>query len=68
MTYVLPLSVAYFGYACASFYKGNKIWNFVKGILGLALGYLFFLIIVIIGFIVYFILNPELAKEFAPTA
>lgn len=63
MAYVLPLSVAYFGYSCASFYQGNKIWNFFKGILGLALGYIFFMLIFLIGMIVYLILNPELIEQ-----
>lgn len=61
--YLLPISIIYFAFACASFYPGNAIWNFIKAILGLALGYLLLMIVFLVGFIGYIALNPEVLEQ-----
>lgn len=47
------------------FYKGNKVWIFVKATLGMALGFLFFIIAVLAVAFIVLSLNPELVKGWA---
>jgi hypothetical protein len=47
------------------FYKGNKLWNFIKAIFSLILGFIFLLFFVVIVTIIFLVLNPEIAKEMA---
>ncbi len=63
--YITPVSYLYFAFVCANFYKGNKLWNFIKGLLVLILGLLLFMFaVMLITFTVAFI-NPELFKGLA---
>jgi len=65
--YIAPLSYLYFAFSCASFYKGSKIWNFFKGIIAMALGFVILMLIsMLVGIIVAFI-SPELFKGAATT-
>ncbi|GAA5039054.1 hypothetical protein GCM10011506_37730 [Marivirga lumbricoides] len=48
-----------------AFYKGNKLWNFIKAIISLVLGLVLLMILaMLIGFIAA-IINPEMMKGFA---
>ncbi|MEP2772611.1 MAG: DUF3667 domain-containing protein [Fulvivirga sp.] len=60
--YVTPISYIYFAFVCANFYKGNKIWNFIKGLLVFVFGLLLFMLVVMIGAFLLAIINPELFK------
>lgn len=62
-SWIQPLSMLYFGYACANFYKGSKIWNFVKGLLSYILGVLFFMLFLTAVVISLAKLNPELFQS-----
>lgn len=48
-----------------AFYKGNKLWNFIKAIIALILGFIFMFIFGILITIAIAILNPEMMKVFA---
>ncbi|MBK6263417.1 DUF3667 domain-containing protein [Marivirga sp. S37H4] len=59
------ITYLYLLFIIAAFYKGNKVWNFIKAIFSLILGLVFimlfsFLLIFVIG-----IVNPEMIKGFA---
>jgi len=64
ITYMLPFSITYFGYVCASFYPGNAFWNFVKSILGLLLGYVIMMFLFLIGLLTYIFSNPDIIEQF----
>lgn len=54
----------YFGYGCMTLFTHNKKWvAFIKGIFASLIAYLLFMLIFIVGMVVYMILNPELAKS-----
>lgn len=63
MSYLLPISILYFGFVCATFYSGNVVWNFIKSFLGLLLGYLILMILFMVGLIVYIFFNPEIIEQ-----
>ena len=63
---VMVISYLYYCWVCARFYTGNKVWNFIKGIFAMLLSFVFLMVFAIAGTIIYLILNPELAKQFAP--
>lgn len=46
------------------FYKGNKLWNFVKAILSIILGFIFLFLFIIASMMILFTLNPEMMKGF----
>lgn len=56
------ISYFYFAFVCSDFYPGNKIWNFVKGLLSVLAGYLFLILASIIISLIVFLLHPELIK------
>jgi hypothetical protein len=67
-TYLLPVSLLYFAFVCASFYSGNAIWNFIKAILGFLLGYIILMFVFAIGMIIYILLNPEILEQMGKPA
>lgn len=64
--YILPLSLLYFGYVCTDFYQGNKIWNFVKGILSYLIGLLLFMLLIIIVIVLVSRIDSELLQTIFP--
>lgn len=58
MNIVLVISLTYFALICGSFYKGNRIWNFIKGLLSQFLGFLFFFLFAMLVFIIIAFLIP----------
>lgn len=60
--YVAPISYLYFAFVCANFYKGNALWNFVKGLLSLILGFILFMLAVMIVAFLVGVINPDLFK------
>ncbi|MEM7109411.1 MAG: DUF3667 domain-containing protein [Bacteroidota bacterium] len=58
--------VVYFAWVCASFYAKNKVLGFIKGIFSVLFSYLIMIIIFVLSYFVYLLLNPELLKQFAP--
>lgn len=63
-----PISFGYIAFVCASFYQGNAIWNFVKGLLGLLIGFVLIIVIAMIAGIIYVLMNPEIVQELKPAA
>jgi len=63
--YITPISYLYFAFVCANFYKGNKIWTFIKGLLVLVLGLFLFMIVVMIGTILVALISPGFLKGLA---
>ncbi len=63
VAFVSPITILYFGWVCARFYKGNGIWNFVKGLLAYTLGMLIFMLIVIVITATIAALFPEIFKQ-----
>lgn len=48
-SFVPLVTYLYFAIGCAAFYKGNKVWNFVKGLLSIALAYVLLILLILIG-------------------
>ncbi len=63
--YLTPISYLYFAFVCANFYQGNKIWNFIKGLLVLILGFILFMLAVMLGTIAFAFISPESFKGLA---
>lgn len=58
----LYISFLYLGYVCMAFYEGNKIWNFIKGILA---SFLYIIIVGLLALIVTIVtlsIKPELLE------
>lgn len=63
--FITLFSFLYTIIVAALFYKGNKLWNLVKATLGMALGFLFFMIAVVVVTYITLTINPELLKSFS---
>ncbi|MTI22546.1 DUF3667 domain-containing protein [Fulvivirga sp. RKSG066] len=61
--YMTPISYSFIAYVCARFYKGNAIWNFIKGFLALAIGTIALMIVGSITGFIYLMLNPQLVEK-----
>jgi len=48
-SFVPLVAYLYFAISCAAFYKGNKVGNFIKGLLAVTLAYVFLIILILIG-------------------
>ncbi len=57
--YNFLISLIYSGFVCAVFYPGNKIWNFIKGILAIILAISLLMIVILILTFIWFMLNPN---------
>ncbi|HNP18357.1 MAG TPA: DUF3667 domain-containing protein [Fulvivirga sp.] len=59
IAFISPIGILYFSWVCARFFKGNGIWNFIKGLLAYILGMLTLMLIVITITAVIAALFPE---------
>lgn len=63
----LLINAAFYGFACIGFYTtGSKASKFVRGILVTISSYLVFMIMVIIGGIIYVLSDPEMMEMLRP--
>ena len=58
--YVFFVTILYFAFACASFYEGNKVANFAKGLLSYLLGFLFFGFVIVAFVVLLAVIDKEL--------
>jgi hypothetical protein len=66
--YASPISYFYISFVCASFYQGNAVWNFVKGLIAIVLGFVFLIFLGMVVAFFYLILNPEVLEQFQQQA
>ncbi len=63
MQFNMVFTILFMSYAYARFYKGNKIWIFIKGTMSYILGMLFLMIAVMAVTYILSLLFPDLIKE-----
>jgi hypothetical protein len=56
----------YYAWVCTMYYSKNKILGFFKGIFALLFGYVIMVVVIVLVFVGYLLLNPEMLKQFAP--
>lgn len=61
--YMLAVSLLYLGFVYSRFYKGNKVWSFIKGLLTYVVGLLLVMILAIIITVIMALIDPELVKS-----
>ncbi|MBL6449520.1 DUF3667 domain-containing protein [Fulvivirga sp. 29W222] len=62
-SYVFPISIFFYAFGCASFYSGNKVMNFVKGLLGFTFGFILFAFLIAAFVILMLVVDNELARS-----
>ncbi len=66
LTWLSVLSYLYLTIIITAFYKGNKIWNFIKGLLALVLGLVLLIVFAMLTGFLLAVVNPELFEGFKP--
>lgn len=65
-SYIFPLMILYFAYACAGFYPGSKVANFIKGLLSYLLGFMFFVLLLVAMVLLLAAIDRELFEMLFP--